>query len=82
MATEDQVGKCNTELKSLLSDLKGHRESAFIIRLTESLVKLTGSPDDAAAIEKANAPDPREVQRQAMLAKAAELTQAANALLQ
>lgn len=80
MATGDQVATANKELKALLADLRGHRESAFTIRLVESLVKLTGNEQDAADIEAANKPDPIEAQRQALRDKAAELLRAANTL--
>jgi hypothetical protein len=78
--SNDQVTNANAEFKSLLADLRGHRESAFVIRLVESLVKLTGSEEDAAEIEAANRPDPIEAQRAALRAKAQELLQTASSL--
>lgn len=76
----ETVDNANGELKALLADLRGHRENAFVIRLTEILVKLTGDEEDAKAIEDAHKPDPIEAQRQALRDKAAELLKAANTL--
>jgi len=80
MADGTQVEKCNSELKSILEDMKGARHDPFLIRVTESLVKLTGSPEDAAAIEEANAPDPKEVKRKELAAQIAALQKQAASL--
>lgn len=60
MANSSQVENANKELKSLLADLKGARHDPFLIRAVQSLVKLTGTPDDAKAIEEENGPSPEE----------------------
>jgi hypothetical protein len=69
----DQVLKCNSELKAQLSDLEGHRENPRLIALIKSLVKLTGTPEDVAAIEEAEGPSEAELKQEAIKKQIAEL---------
>lgn len=80
MSSQDQVETCNKELKELCAELEGHRESPRTIRLVKSLIKLTSSPKEAAALAEAEQPDPKEVKRQELAAQIAALQKQAASL--
>lgn len=80
MSSQDQVETFNKEMKELAAELEGHREGPRLIRLVKSLVKLTASPKDAAAIAESEKPDPKEVKRQELAAQIAALQKQAESL--
>lgn len=72
MALDKLVTEVNADLKAQLSDLKGHRENPRIIKLVETLIRLTNSEDDNEAMDEA-APDPKEIRRKEIAAQIAAL---------
>jgi hypothetical protein len=56
MADEDIVTSVNTELKEMRDDAANHRENPRLIQLMESLIKLTNSEEDNAALAKTATP--------------------------